>query len=207
MKTPPCHSVDPRDAVSFLLVLILVVAPSCSSGGDDGGDVVDPGSAGTVELHYDAANDSAPNLAAATYEAAARFPTSVIAAISNGKLVRVRFYVRSLPTSSKVKIYGAGTTTSPGAVLYSADVTADLSANSWNSHTLPSPIAIPNGDLWIAVEFTNPGTQATIGCDPGPAVSDGDWLYASTDGNWTPLSGRVAISINWNIRGVVELPE
>jgi hypothetical protein len=191
-----------------LIALVLLLVPRCSSGGDDASDeILDPDGSGTLELHYDAENLTAPQLAAASSEAAARFPTTQTATIGAGRLVGVRFYVTNIPASCMVKIYGAGTASSPGGLLYSADVTGSLAANGWNTHTLSSPVPIPNGDLWISVAFTNAGPQSTIGCDPGPAVPDGDWLYASTDGSWIPLSGRTAIDINWNVRGIVELPE
>jgi len=54
------------------------------------------------------------------------------------------------------------------------------------------------------VAFTNAVSQPTVGCDPGPAVPDGDWLYSSADGQWMALSQRFRVSINWNIRGTVE---
>jgi hypothetical protein len=161
----------------------------------------------TVQLRHDGANVNAPNLVAASYEAAARFTSAQTGAVAGGSLTEVEFYLAFAPASVAVKIYGPGTATSPGSLLYSADVTAGATPNDWNRHTLQTPLAVPAGDLWIAVAFTHPTTQKTIGCDAGPAQTDGDWLYASTDGTWTPFNQRFAISINWNIRGTVEITQ
>ena len=155
-------------------------------------------------LRYDADNANAPNLPAATYEAAARFPAAQITALAGGVLVEVEFYIQFLPTSATLKVYDAGTSTSPGALLYSADVTASVTQTAWTTHVLATPVAIAGGDLWIAIEFTHAVSQRVIGCDPGPAVPDGDWLYSSADGMWTPFNQRFPVSVNWNIRGIVE---
>ncbi len=158
-----------------------------------------------VELRYDADNANAPNLPPATYEAAARFTPAQTAALAGGRLIEVEFYIFFLPASATLKIYDAGTPTAPGALLYSADVTAGLAQNAWTTHVLSNPPAISGGDLWISVEFTHAVSQRTIGCDPGPAVPDGDWLYSSTDGMWIPFNQRFAVSVNWNVRGIVEI--
>ncbi len=194
------------ERASVLLALCLLVGAGCSSS-DDGGEVLDPPGADTVLLHYDSDNLTSPFLAAATYEAAARFPSAETAAVDEGTLTEVRFYVADAPTSCRVRIYGADTSSSPGVLLYSADVTATVVPNSWNSHELQNPVAIPNDDLWISIEFTHAIPQSTIGCDDGPADADGNWLFASTDDSWITFEQRVGADINWNIRGVVSVPE
>jgi hypothetical protein len=156
------------------------------------------------ELHYDANNANSPNLPGATYQAAARFTAAQTAALAGGELIEVEFYISSLPTSATLKVYDEGTSTSPGALLYAAPVAASLTPPSWTTHVLTAPVVVPGGDLWIAIEFTHPLWQRVIGCDPGPAVPDGDWLYSSSDGMWIPFSQRYAVSVNWNIRGIVE---
>jgi len=181
------------------LALALVVVPACSdsdSGDDDGG----PPPGGTVELHYDGAPASSPQLTGnKTYEAAARFTSAQTALLEGDPLVEVRFYIQTVPDTCRVKVYGAGTPTTPGTLLYSS---MNLSAvgSSWNTHVLTSPVTVPNSDLWISIEFSDTLTQPTIGCDPGPGVPDGDWLYDSGTGNWAPFTA----SINWNVRGLVE---
>lgn len=190
-----------------LLVLCLLIGSGCSNSSDDGGQVLDPPGSDEVQLHYDSANVTSPFLVAATYEAAARFPSAETAAVDEGALTEVRFYVASAPASCRVKIYGANAPDSPGTELYSADVTASIVPNSWNSHELQNSVAITNQDLWISIEFTHAAGQSTIGCDGGPADADGNWLFASTDLSWITFQQRAGADINWNIRGIVTVPE
>jgi hypothetical protein len=189
-------------APASILALLLLTGAACS---DDDGDVLDGD--GTVLLHYDGDNVTAPLLAGATYEAAARFTIAQTDDVSDGELTEVRFYIASPPASCTVKVYAGGTASSPGAVLYSEDVTAEIVADSWNEHVLGDPVDIPNDDLWIGIEFSHVGPQSTIGCDAGPAAGNGDWLYSSIDDDWIPFDQRTAASINWNIRGKVKIPE
>lgn len=156
-----------------------------------------------TSLHYDAANQSAPSLAAGVYEAGARFTSSQIADRVGRKLTEVRFYIHTPAEVCSVKVYGPSTTTTPGAPLYVADVTSEVQAQQWNVHALTQPVTLTSADLWICLHFSNAVSQPTLGCDPGPAVQDGDWLYAAADGTWKPLSQRFPVSINWNVRGTI----
>lgn len=203
----PADSRFTTGLLAILGVLLLSVVAGCQSGDDGGDEVMNSGGTTTVTLHHDGDQFSSPQLVPATYEAAARFTAADLNGLQDGDLTRVRFYINSIPTTCMVKVYGDSGGDMPGALLYSADVTASLKANDWNSHTLANPVPIPNGDLWIAIEFTHPGFLQTIGCDAGPTETNGDWLYSSADGNWTPFGTRLAISINWNIRGIVTIPE
>jgi len=180
------------------LVLGLLLVPACSGDG-----VMAPGgNTQTLLLNYDGAQDSSPNLAGnTTHEAAARFTPVETAGMVGGELTEVRFFIFTVPDSCKVKVYGAGTATTPGALLYSADVTASVVGSGWNSHVLTSPVTVTGDDIWISIEFRDTVTQPTIGCDPGPAVPDGNWLYSSSSGSWAPFF----VSVNWNVRGVVEI--
>lgn len=186
----PSHAMTTLALVAGILFLT-----ACSGGGDS----LSSGPS-TFVLQYDGRQDSSPNLAGnTTYRAAARFTASQTAALAGGKLTQLQFYIQTVPDSCKVLVYGAGTASSPGALLYSATVIP--TGASWNNHDLTSDVTVPSGDFWLAVEFTDTNTQPTIGCDPGPAVADGRWLYNSGTGNWAPF----AASVNWNIRGVVEV--
>lgn len=167
-------------------------------------DPVDPGPLPPGTLHYDAGNLSAPNLAAGAYEAGARFTSTQIGSLAGQKLTEVQYFIFTPAELCSVKVYGPSSASEPGATLYAADVTNDAQARQWNAHKLAQPVTLASTDLWICVEFTNAVGQPTVGCDPGPAVQDGDWLYSSADGQWMPLSQRFPVSINWNIRGTVE---
>lgn len=163
----------------------------------------DPGTVSEFTLHYDQDNLSSPSLTAGQYEAAARFTNAQIGSLVGREVIEVHYYIADKPESCRVKIYGPQSANLPGSLLYAAEVTTETQANKWNIHKLTQPVKLTNSDLWISFEFSHTARQATVGCDPGPAVKDGDWLYATSDHAWTPLSQRTSISINWNIRAVV----
>lgn len=157
-----------------------------------------------VALNYDGSNQDAPLLPTGNYEAAIYFPASELNDLTGGKLIEVYYYIRELPASCTIKIYSKTSDSSPVELEYSAATGSDLLPNTWNKHILSTPVEITGEDIWIAVSLGHGADTRSIGCDPGPAVSGGDWLFDSGDGNWIPLSQRAGISINWNIRGVVE---
>ena len=163
-----------------------------------------PGDDSDLLLHYDKEQDSSPFLAAGRYEAAARFTGAQIGTRAGRTLTAIQFYIANKPATCTVKIYGAQNASMPGSLLYSADVSAATQANSWNAHQLTQTITLPSTDLWISIEFSHTVRQATMGCDPGPAVQDGDWLNAASDSQWQTLRQRTMININWNIRGVLK---
>jgi hypothetical protein len=192
-----------EDAVRALAVGVLVLSlANCDE--EKKNAPVDPGPLPPGTLHYDSGNLSAPSLAAGTYEAGARFTSTQIGTMAGRKLIEVRYFIFTPAEVCSVKVYGPSSASEPGAALYAADVTNDAQGNQWNTHTLAQPVTLASTDLWICVEFSNSVGQPTVGCDPGPAVQDGDWLHSSADGEWKPLSQRFGISINWNIRGIVE---
>ena len=177
------------------IAAMALLAMSCS-----GSDYTNPNTL-EVLLHYDGIQDDSPNLTGnRTYEAAARFTPAETGTLVGGELTAVQFYINTVPDSCKVKIYGEGTASTPGGLLYSAVVIA--SGMSWNEHVLGTPLPLPSGDLWLSIEFTDANTQQTMGCDPGPAVANGRFFLDSNVGTWTTF----AASINWNVRGVVEVP-
>ncbi|MEZ4885966.1 MAG: hypothetical protein R3E32_14625 [Chitinophagales bacterium] len=158
-----------------------------------------------ADLHYDGENVTAPFLDVGTYEAAARFPVSVTTAFQGKNLEEVEFFIVERPDACAIHIYGQGTSSGAGTLLYSANVSNSINANSWNRHTLATPLAINGEDLWISVVFTHNSVLASVGCDAGPAELNGDWLYSNYDNEWRTLNFRSnqQVDINWNIRGYV----
>lgn len=186
----------------FLICLIILFVAGCSED-----SVITPElESGEAFLNYDGDNLSSPNLEADTYEAAARFTAAATGNAANARLLEVYYYVVQMPATCRVKVYGPNSAGEPGELLYNADVLSNTSSQGWNVHELSSPLTLSGDDLWISIEFSHSDTRAVLGCDPGPAAMDGDWLFANSDNNWIPLNTRTNIDINWNIRGVVELP-
>lgn len=162
---------------------------------------------GLQYLNYDDDNLSAPELPGGNfYEAAMRVSAAEMAAYKGDNLVAVSYFISQAPQTASVRIYQGGDDEGPGQLLYEADITGDLRSNQWLTHELTQSLVMPESEFWIAVRFSHNDAQRTLGCDPGPAETNGDWLFDSTDNGWIPLSERTngEISINWNVRGVVQ---
>jgi hypothetical protein len=154
----------------------------------------------SILLFYGGDPLDAPTLGAGTYEAAARFTPVKIGNLVGKTIKEIHYYLSEKPDSVWVKLYGPLNETTPGNLLYSADVTSAAGSQKWNIHTLTQPITLKSEDLWLSIEFKLTGSRKAIGCDPGPALPDGDWLFSSSDGKWTPFNQRSGVSINWTIR-------
>jgi hypothetical protein len=161
----------------------------------------------TVEINLDSDNFAAPILPAGTYEAAAKYNQNIMSPFAGYTFKEVRYYIDNLPEQASVIIYeDAGS--NPGAVLYSSNVTSEVNDRSWNEHTLSTPLTLDGSAIWVAIRFVHAQDQTSIGCDPGPAVSNGDWLFDNADNQWRSFEDRtITESINWNIRAVVESVE
>ena len=154
-------------------------------------------------LYYGQNQADAPTLDMGLYEAAARFTPSKIGTLAGKTIKEIHYFILEKPDSIKLKLYGPSndtTDTTPGDLLYSVDVTDSAKSHRWNAHILTQAITLKNEDMWLSIEFKLAGSRKTIGCDPGPALPDGDWLYSSFDEKWTPFNIRNGTSINWTIR-------
>ena len=134
-----------------------------------------------------------------TFEASARFPSSVMIPLIGKDLTEVEIYINDLPTSCVIKIYDQGTTTTPGSLLYSEDVTSQIVGTSFNTITLAAPVSISGYDIWIGYEATHSAGLYPCGVDAGPMVTNGGFINA---GGWTTLAA-VGLNYNWNIAGYV----
>lgn len=186
----------------FILLSISIFLFAC------GGEQISPEpviEAPLIALNYDSANEDAPSLVGATtYEGAIRIPKDDLGTAVNGTITEVHFYIQELPQSASLKIYSGSTGDTPTTQLYSAVISSEIEANTWNTHTLRQSVSVPDEDLWISVTFAHTLDQRTLGCDVGPANPNGDWLYSNATGQWTRLNSlSPAISINWNIRAAV----
>lgn len=159
---------------------------------------------GLLGLHYDTYNVDAPEMLPGTYEMGARFSGNKLQTVSGGKLVQIRYYMMEKPIAAQLRIYGQGAT-SPSELLYSQDVMSEMERNKWNVHHIPDSVLIESDELWITMIFTVSAEQKYLGCDPGPANVNGDWMWAMIDQNWERFENRSGSSINWNIRGVVAM--
>lgn len=158
-------------------------------------------------ISYDGDNQDAPVLPGdGFFEAAQRLTPDLWFGEDSARLVEVYFFVQELPETASIRIYQGSTGDAPDSLV--AEVALNprtLASTSWNSVSLPTSILLDQDDIWVAMRFSHVYDTRSLGCDPGPAHPEGDWLYDSFDNQWIPLSERTsgAISINWNLRAVV----
>jgi len=190
------------NGIVWMLAGMLLIAVSCNS---EEQRFLEPEiDENLIVLSHDGPNVDAPLLPAQTYEAAVRFTSSEVGVAVGGRLKEIHFFIRIPPQNCEVRVYTSKGGNTPDRLIYQREVTRTISADAWNKHTLINPIPLNTDDLWIAVRFSHDTDQRTLGCDPGPANANGDWLLDESDGRWLPLRQRSSININWNIRAAVE---
>ena len=192
-------------AGKFCLVLLFLSGLNC---GKDNNNTTIPtiitpplSTCDNCELLYYGQNQAdAPTLEAGNYEAAVRFTPAKIGNLVGKTIKEVHYFIMEKPDSIRLKLYGPSNDTGPGAMLYSADVTDSAKSHRWNAHILTQAVTLKNEDMWLSIEFKLSGASKTVGCDPGPALPNGDWLHSTSDGEWIPFNIRTGTSINWTIR-------
>ena len=181
----------------WFTVLTLIFLAGCSGSSDPGDMLEGP------FLKFDGDQDSAPSVTPGTWEIAARFTASDIGSYAGSSLSGLYFYIASRPDAAMAKVYGPGNASSPGTLLYSADITSCLRSIRWLRHDFSSVIPLGSDDIWISIEVTLPSGGTSVGCDAGPASGRGDWLYSASNGQWRTFQNRTGESVNWNVRGIV----
>ncbi|MFC2107437.1 T9SS type A sorting domain-containing protein [Bacteroidota bacterium] len=136
-------------------------------------------------------------------EVSTYWPASFMGAYAGYSLHEVEIYINDAPVNSTLKVYGPGTASAPGALLYEQAFTAV--ANSWQMIPLTTTVPLDGNDIWIGYEVTNNAGTYSAGCDDGPAIAGyGDMIAAPAAGlPWQPMSG-VGLNFNWNIHSRVE---
>ncbi len=179
---------------NYLLLLLCVVSLGIVSCDEDPPVVED--------LVYAGDNANSPVLPPGIYEFAARFPASFTDDFTGQTLESVDINLYEIPAVLELRIYGAGSATAPGSVLYSEVITDNVVANSRNSIFLRDPIELTDQELWISVRASQSVEQQVMGCDAGPRDPNGDRFFASDGSNWTTFNAFASPeSINWNIIG------
>jgi len=110
------------------------------------------------------------------------------------------------PHSGTIKIYDAGTSSSPGALLTSEAFTTAASSD-WEETTLSDPATIDaSKDIWVTIQVTHAVGEYPAGVGPGPVVpGKGGWI--TTDGTtWQQLGIDIpSLNYNWNIWAEVKV--
>jgi hypothetical protein len=173
---------------TFLFFLISVL--SCN----DSDDVSIP----LALLHHDGNNGSAPVLNAGTNHVGVMFTGDQVAKYNQGELSEIQFFMANIPESCQLDIYqGSEDNHMPGTKIYSADLTSEITARTWNRHILDQALTIDSEDLWITLTFNHPASLGLIGCDLGPQVANGALILNASETSWVAYPFA---NINWNIR-------
>lgn len=192
-------------AFSFVFSAILTVTTFAQFSSAGGGNVIGnnfvPIDGATTLRWDDGVNFNSVGLTAGgTFEAAARFPASVVGPLTGQYIKQVMTFIGD-PGTLTLKIYGAGTATTPGAVLYTQSFTA--LTDEWKTIDLTTPVLLDGGDVWVSIEVVHTASLFPAGTDDGPAVVDGDWIF--NGGTWSRLSVIApTLNYNWNIAAVVD---
>ncbi len=153
-----------------------------------------------IILNYDGPNFDAIGLTAGgTFSVAARYPSSMVGQYTGYFFESVDVYTNDLPLNIVLKIWGAGTSTTPGPLLY--EQTHNPSAQSWNTISLTENVMLDGSDIWVGYSVTHAAGLYPAGVDAGPANPNGDWI--SLDGiAWEHLAGY-GLNYNFNIRAKI----
>ena len=90
---------------------------------------------------------------------------------------------------AKLTIWGEGTSTSPGSIIYEDD-TLYFDETAFHIIELDTPIALDDHDeIWIGIEWEQTEEDARIAyADDGPAVDGkGDWVSMDGGASWQEL--------------------
>lgn len=156
------------------------------------------------ELNYDGPNNSAVGkTAGGEFYVAARFPASLVNIFEGSNIQSVDVFIEQLPIRTALKIWGAGTTTTTGPLLYSQSFTP--TASSWNTIVLTTPLALTGEDIWIGYSIENAPQVYVAGIDGQPTNPDGNWISADAV-LWEHMS-QYGVGGNWNIRASVLIPQ
>lgn len=153
-------------------------------------------------LALDGPNLTGPILEAGTHRFAVQFNPEDLDPFAGQNLESARIFIGRAPTSMRISVH-AGGTSAPGVELTALSVTSFGNTQRFIDYRLPDLVPIvPDDVLWIVAEVELAEDQQSIGCDAGPAVEGGDWLWSGD--RYIPYSERTPESVNWNIRGVIE---
>ena len=153
-------------------------------------------------IFLDGENSTAPFLPIGYNEAAVRFIPQDTEPYKGKNLDKVAFFIYGIPQTVEIRIYGPGTATTPGALLYSGFERDNLASNTWSEHVLSEDLEITGEDLWVAIGLSHTVSMQSIGCDAGPNVEGADWLVIESDNQWITYGERTSESVNWNIRAI-----
>jgi len=133
-----------------------------------------------------------------TFGISTYYPAATFTRYQGWLLSQLGFYINQVPEICKIKIYGEGTSTSPGELRYEEIVYP--TGSSWNIFTLSDAVLITGEDLWLGLELTHQAGTNPAGCDDGPAKAGFGDMISFNNTTWAPLS-NCGFKYNWNLAG------
>lgn len=156
------------------------------------------------ELRLDGENLTGPTLNQGVHRFGVRFSESELLDYDGRELTGIRVFVGARPEYLDLLVYSGGDD-NPNTANLVGEILTELpdDLRRFVEYEFENPIAISAEEpLWLVAEVELDGRQQSIGCDAGPRVAGGDWLWSND--RWEPFAERVpGESVNWNIRGVV----
>ncbi|MBS4033600.1 MAG: T9SS type A sorting domain-containing protein [Ignavibacterium sp.] len=192
-----------------LFVSLLFVASTLAQFSPSGSNGVNkhnfvPTEASTTVRYDDGSNENSIGLTGGgIFEVSARFRPALMGPLAGQAVTQVLVYINTGVTAVTVKIYGAGTATTPGTLLYSQS--HPVTTVSWNTITLNSAVPVDGLDLWVGYEVNHGASVFPAGLDENGVLDpDGDWIFAAAVGpTWQHL-GALGLPGNWNVAAIVE---
>lgn len=188
----------------FLLLFFIVINFGCKEN-----EQVEPvmleAEEPTYSINYDGDNYAAPLFPEGTYEVGVKLTKPMMRPHIDEEIKEVNFYMAGTPLACQVKIYGVGTDSLPGELIYNAKIVEPIEAFAWHKHQLGESLLVSGEEIWVAIEITVSGEYQTIGCDIGPRRPHGDWVLNNETESWNTFQELTqgGASINWNIRTLV----
>ncbi len=182
-----------QNLLLLLALLLLGLFTSCNKDDDASSEEL---------LRLDGPNATGPLLAAGVHRFGVRFDPDELVAYEGQQLTALRVFVGLAPSTMRLSVAEGGVVV-PGNELSALNVAGSFSQGNFRDYNLVTPVTISSAQtLWLVAEVELPNEQQSIGCDAGPAVDGGDWLWSGD--RWLTYRERTNESVNWNIRGVLE---
>jgi hypothetical protein len=150
----------------------------------------------TLHVDLEAFNNAVGLTAGGTFYTAARLTPTVACTVA-----AVIFYKWDVSNDDYLFVWGAGTSTTPGAIIESIPYTGGTTM-AWQSINLVTQVPLAAGeDIWVGPRMNHAAGMFPLGVDDGPSVATrGGWI--NYQGSWEELVG-VGLDVNWHIRAVL----
>lgn len=139
-----------------------------------------------------------------TMEIAARFTSDELSPYYNThSITKVDLRVGSTYNTINLKIWKGGSNSDPGTEIFSSDITTQLTAGSWNTIALATPLSLESGnEYWVGYSAAHDSGEYPCAYDDIAEVADkGAKIY--NGGAWNNLSDY-GYDHNFMIKMVVE---